>query len=206
MIITAKDIDALEPLQRVQLITCLPGSKPICLVGTKSTDDQTNLAPFSSVTHLGSNPPLIGMVTRPDTVERHTLKNILDTKCWTLNHVHSEILEQAHQCSARYPKEVSEFDATGLKEKYQNEFHAPLVAEARISYGLELEDIVDIKANNTKLIIGKVQFIDFHDDLLLEDYGLDLIAADTLASTAQDTYFSLEQQRQLPYAKAPKEE
>ena len=106
----------MEKLERVQFATTLPGPKPICLVGTRSLAGVANLAPFSSITHLGSYPLLIGMVTRPDVVERNTLQNILDTKSWTLNHVTSKTLEQAHQCSARYPTDVSEFDATGLTE------------------------------------------------------------------------------------------
>jgi flavin reductase (DIM6/NTAB) family NADH-FMN oxidoreductase RutF len=202
MIFTSNSIQEMEKLMRVQLITSLPGAKPICLVGTRSAAGVSNLAPFSSIVHLGSNPPLIGMVTRPDSVERNTLNNILETRCWTLSHVSSLILQQAHQCSARYPKEVSEFEATGLAERTYEAFFAPAVSEARIKYGLELEDVLEIKANNVKLIIGKVAFIEIDDELLKEDGGIDLIAADSLASTALDTYFTLGTQQQLPYAKA----
>ena len=60
----------MEKLERVQFATTLPGPKPICLVGTRSLAGVANLAPFSSITHLGSYPLLIGMVTRPDVVER----------------------------------------------------------------------------------------------------------------------------------------
>jgi len=156
MIITEEDIEKMEKLTRVQFATTLPGPKPICLVGTRSEAGVTNLAPFSSITHLGSNPPLIGMVTRPDTVSRHTLQNILTTKCWTLNHVTPGTLEQAHQCSARYPDGVSEFEATGLTELYHPSVVAPFVAECSIRYALRLEEVIDITSNNTKLIVGRI--------------------------------------------------
>jgi len=201
MILTDKDLTAMEKLKQVQLVTSLPGAKPLCLVGTKSTSGVSNLAPFSSITHLGSIPPLIGMVTRPDTVERHTLKNILDTECWTLSHVCESIKQAAHQCSAKYPADTSEFVATGLNEECYPDFHAPAVAEAKIKLGLSLEEIIPIKANQTKLIVGKVQFIDIEDSLLREDGSLDLISAGTLASTALDTYFSLHNETTLPYAR-----
>jgi flavin reductase (DIM6/NTAB) family NADH-FMN oxidoreductase RutF len=201
MIINSADIDAMEKLQRVQLATSLPGAKPICLVGTQSLNGTTNLAPFSSITHLGSNPMLIGMVTRPDTVDRHTLRNILDTESWTLNHVHREILEQAHQCSARYPGQTSEFSAVGINEYFHPNVIAPFVKESRIKYALSLEDIVDIKANNTKLIIGRVQLIEMPDDALHSDGSIDLIESGSLASTALDTYFSINKVAQLSYAK-----
>ncbi|MGJ8678278.1 MAG: flavin reductase family protein [Akkermansiaceae bacterium] len=201
MVLRLKDIDALEKLQRVQLATSLPGAKPICLVGTATPSGETNLAPFSSITHLGSNPILIGMVTRPDTVERHTLRNIIDTQSWTLNHVSAEILQQAHQCSARYPDGLSEFKSTGLTEHFHPDVVAPFVKESNIRYALDLEDIVDIKSNGTKLIIGKVSLIELVDSLMSDDGSIDLIKHGSLASTALDTYFQLTSATRLPYAK-----
>jgi len=197
--ITKQDIEKMEKLQKVQLATTLPGAKPVCLVGTQSVDLQSNLAPFSSITHLGSNPMLIGMITRPATVDRHTLQNILATEHWTLNHVHSEILEQAHQCSARY--QVSEFEATGLTPTFEEGVNAPFVAESRVRYGLELTETLDIKSNNTKLIVGEVIFISMDDQLRQADGGISLMTADTLASTALDTYFKIVDYKKLPYAK-----
>jgi len=199
MKITKTDFEKLEKLQRVQLATSLPGAKPMCLLGTQSSAGTTNLAPFSSVTHLGSNPLLIGMVTRPATVDRHSLSNIIENRVWTLNHVHDGILEKAHQCSARY--KLSEFEATGLTPHYEDGIKAPFVAESRVRYSLELRDILDITANQTKLIIGEVVFIEFDDELLESDYGVDIAEAESLASTSLDTYFKISKFKKLPYAK-----
>jgi len=202
VIITSADIENMERLPRVQLATSLPGAKPVCLVGTKSLNGITNLAPFSSITHLGSNPMLIGMITRPATVERNTLNNIIDTKSWTLNHVHEGIMKKAHQCSARYPVDTSEFKAVGLTEYFHTTVTAPFVEESQVKYALELEDILDIKANGTKLVIGRVVLINIaNSELLDKDGGIDLIQSGSLASTALDTYFSLNKTAQLDYAK-----
>ena len=204
MIITAADLAAMDKLQRVQLATSLPGAKPICLVGTISEDGDKNLAPFSSVTHLGSNPALLGMVTRPDTVERHTLRNILATEQWTLNHVTEEIVEQAHHCSARYPEDTSEFEVTELNPEFLENFTAPFVKESPIRIGMILEDVLDIKANNTKLIIGRVELVDLPVGALSDDGSINLPELGSLASTALDTYFSLNYLTKLPYAKPKK--
>ena len=204
MIVTAENLAAMEKLTRVQFATTLPGPKPICLVGTRSPDGQSNLAPFSSVTHLGSNPVLLGMVTRPDTVDRHTLKNIIDTEEWTLNHVTAEFVEKAHQCSARYPAEVSEFEATGLTELNHPGIHPPFVSESPLRIALILEELIDITSNNTKLIVGRVILVDLPDARHDPDGSIDLSRIGTLASTALDTYFSLCEIARLPYAKAPR--
>ncbi|MEN8695216.1 MAG: flavin reductase family protein [Akkermansiaceae bacterium] len=198
----SEEIAGMEKLARVQLATTLPGAKPICLVGTASEEGDMNLAPFSSVTHLGSNPMLIGMVTRPDVVDRHTLRNIIASKSWTLNHLVPEMIHQAHQCSARYPDDVSEFEATGLTPHFIEGFHAPFVEGSPVRYALELEDIIEIPANGTKLIVGKVTFIEIQDSALNEDGELDLVNAGSVASTALDTYFGLKTLAKLAYAKA----
>jgi len=201
MIISTADLEAMEKLPRVQLATTLPGPKPICLVGTRSITGTSNLAPFSSITHFGSNPVLLGMVTRPDTVDRHTLKNILDTKEWSLNHITAGILKNAHQCSARYPSTISEFEATGLTEFHHTGFESPFVKESPLRIGLALEEIVDIPSNDTKLIVGRVKLIDLPEHTIKKDGSLDLTELGTVASTALDTYFSITEIARLPYAK-----
>ena len=201
MIINAAAIEKMDKLERIQFATTLPGPKPICLVGTRSTEGFANLAPFSSITHLGSNPILIGLVTRPDTVERHTLRNILATEAWTINHVTADTLEQAHQCSARYPSEQSEFEATGLTELTHPDIGAPFVLECPIRYALSLEEIIEIPSNGTKLVVGRVQFVEIPDEAYSPDGSLAITDHGSLASTALDTYFKISEHKRLPYAK-----
>lgn len=201
--ITADDIHAMDKLVRVQFATSLPGPKPICLIGTVNAVGQTNLAPFSSVVHLGSNPALLGMISRPDVVERHTLSNILESKFYTINHVHTGMVDAAHQCSARYPREVSEFSATGLHEHWEDSFSAPFVAESRVRIGMMLEDVLDISANGTQMIIGRVMLV--QEETMDADGSLDLCAMDGVASTALDTYYGITPLARFAYAKADRQ-
>jgi flavin reductase (DIM6/NTAB) family NADH-FMN oxidoreductase RutF len=200
--LTENDLGAMEKLARVQLATSLPGVKPVCLVGTRDAAGRSNLAPFSSVVHLGSNPALLAMVTRPDSVERHTLANIMATGDWTLNHLHPAIMAQAHQCSARYPADVSEFAATGLTELHDTDLAAPFVAESRFRIGLRLAEIQDIPLNGTKLIIGRVVTVHVPEDCLDPDGSVAMERLEMVASTALDTYFGIATLARLPYAKA----
>ena len=68
----------------------------------------------SSVVHLGSNPALLGVVFRPPGDDSHNYHNLAETGHFTLSHVTAAIHEAAHQTSARYAKDVSEFEAVGL--------------------------------------------------------------------------------------------
>ncbi len=199
--ITSADIAAMEKLVRVQLANSLPGPKPISLIGTISENGHENLAPFSTVTHLGSKPPLIGLISRPDLVDRHTLSNILATKSYTINHIHPAIMERAHHCSARYPREISEFAASGLTPHYHPDITAPFVAESRLRYALKLAETIPIPTNNTILIVGEVKLIQLPVEHLAADGSVDLLALESMASTALDTYFQLSTATRLPYAK-----
>lgn len=199
--ITDTDIKNMDKLVRVQFATSLPGVKPVALIGSIDSAGHANLAPFSSVVHLGSNPALLGMVTRPDVVDRHSLANILETKSWTINHLTPDLVEQAHHCSARYPNHVSEFDASGLTAHFEKDIAAPFVAESPFRLALELVDLIDIPANGTKLIVGRVIHIQLPDEHLAEDGSIDLAGIGLVGSTALDTYFSVAPLKRLPYAK-----
>ncbi|MBU6327909.1 MAG: flavin reductase [Verrucomicrobia bacterium] len=194
----------MEPLTRVQFATSLPGAKPISLIGTIDRSGQTNLAPFSSVLHLGSSPCLLGMISRPDLVDRHTLANVKEMRAWTVNHLHPEILVAAHQCSAKYPKNVSEFEATGLTVHDHPGFPAPFVKESRFRIGLELEDLIPIPTNGTHLIVGRVVLVQVSEEYLMPHGGIDLVGLECLASTALDTYFKLQPLARLTHAKPDK--
>ncbi|MEZ4904245.1 MAG: flavin reductase [Spirosomataceae bacterium] len=134
------DIQNMEQRHRAAFINSLGGFKSVNLVGTKNNAGQTNLAIFNSIVHIGANPPLIGLVVRPDSAERHTLENILETSFYTLNHLNEDIYDKAHQTSARYPRAVSEFEAVRLTPSYQNDFFAPFVKESYIQIGVKLRE------------------------------------------------------------------
>ncbi len=197
----ASEIRALDKSFRRNLVNQLPGPKPANLIGSMSSDGITNLAIFASVHHIGANPPLMGFNMRPVSVERHTYENIIDKECFTINHVTEDFYRQAHQTSARYPKDVSEFMATGLKEFYGKQIDAPYVAESPVKIGLRLKEVHDIKANNTKLIIGEVVEIILNDSILDEAGSINFDYLNSVSVTGLDTYHTSGLLERLPYAK-----
>ena len=77
MIYNKEQIENLDRITRLKLINSVTGIKPANLIGTINNMGQTNLAVFSSVVHLGSNPPLLGFISRPKGLEfGHTYRNI----------------------------------------------------------------------------------------------------------------------------------
>jgi flavin reductase (DIM6/NTAB) family NADH-FMN oxidoreductase RutF len=203
--ISHEAIMAMEKQERVHFANSLNGFKSVCLVGTQNKIRQTNLAIIDSLIHIGSNPPLFGMIFRPGVVERHTLENILETGFYTINHINENIYKQAHQTSARYDREVSEFEVTGLQPEYKNEFFAPFVQESHVLLAMEFKEKVELTINNTVLVIGEVKDVYFPENCLSGDGFLDIEKAQTITCSGLDSYHKTIRLDRLSYAKPDKE-
>lgn len=201
MIVDKEQLQHFESRYRAQLINSLAGVKQAVLVGTKSKEGISNLAIFNSLIHIGANPPLWGLIFRPDTVRRDTLNNLLETGEYTFNYVHANEFEKAHQTSAKFDAGISEFEACGFEASYVNDFHAPFIADAPVKVALKLEQKITIPLNNTLLLIGSIQFIEIDEALLLPDGTVALNEAHTLACVGLDTYCETRQLARLSYPK-----
>lgn len=202
MIYTKEDIEGLEQRFRTAFINSLAGFRQAVLIGTRSAGGTTNLAIFNSLIHLGANPAIFGLISRPDTVPRDTLQNILDTKEYTLNYVNAGHYAKAHQTSARYGRDVSEFEKVGFNEQYQPGCYAPFVEEAVVKVAMKLEQTINIAINGTILIIGSIARVDIDASMVSADGFVALSGADILISQGLDAYFVPTPVGRLPYAKA----
>lgn len=198
---TAQDIAQLERRKRGHLVNALSGVKSANLVGTVNKKGQTNLAIVSSVVHLGSDPALLGFIQRPTSVEKHTYENIIATEKYTFNAVEQSFVEKAHQTSARYSRADSEFDAVGLTAEFSPDFLAPFVKESNIKIGLSLEEIISIRSNNTKLMVGRVEVIYFPENCFKEDGHLAIYENNVVGISGLDTYLNISNNTRLSYAK-----
>ena len=200
-----ESIMEMPKLQKTHFINSLGGFKSVSLLGTKNSLEQTNLAIFSSIFHIGANPPLIALIFRPSPPERDTLRNILETGFYTINHINESIYKQSHQTSARYDNDISEFDITGLQPEYKDNFLAPFVKESNIQIGVEFKEKIDITINNTIIIIGQIIKVYVPEDCFGEDGFVDLEKANTLTCSGLDSYHKTLKIDRLSYAKPNKE-
>ncbi|KRO66766.1 MAG: flavin oxidoreductase [Cryomorphaceae bacterium BACL21 MAG-121220-bin10] len=196
------DIAKANRVERLKLINGITGVKPANLIGTQDQEGQTNVAIFSSVVHLGSDPALIGFVVRPSgEVPRHTLANILATESYTINHVPAHLVKNAHYTSAKFPREVSEFERCGLTPQYVPGITAPFVAESVIKMGLKLRSVIDIPINGTQLIVGEVVYLEIPDEVINDQGDIDLSVAKTAGISGLNRYYDLNAIGDFPYAR-----
>lgn len=134
----------------------LEGLRSPVLVATRSADGVDNVAVFSSLTHVGARPPLVGLTFRPLTVERDTYDNLRQTGTFTVNHLPQEHLRAAHATSVKAGRGVSEFDLVGL-HPLDSGLGAPYVAEASVSLACTFAEEHFIAANDTVFVVGAVR-------------------------------------------------
>lgn len=198
---TQQDITDLDNRYRAHFINSLSGFKSANLIGTCDANGNHNLAIVSSVFHLGANPPLIGMIMRPHSVPRHTLENIQATKVYTINQVNADFYQQAHQTSARYDKNQSEFEQVGLHPELGQQIMAPYVAESALKMGLKLISTQTLAVNGTELVIGEIIEIMVDDEAITKDGYVDIELLDCVTVSGLDSYHVTSRLQRLPYAK-----
>ncbi|MEP3209011.1 MAG: flavin reductase [Maribacter sp.] len=197
------DIEQMGRIQKIKYINSVSGIKPANLIGTISNSGQPNLAIFSSVFHLGSDPALLGFVSRPiGEIARHTYANILENKQYTINHVDRSFIENAHYTSAKIEREQSEFEVCGLTEEYIPTFKAPFVKESALKMGMDLKETIDINLNGTILVIGEIQDLIIPDAAIGEDEDIDLANINGIGISGLNTYYSLKKIERFPYARS----
>lgn len=202
MHLTKEDIQNTEKIKRLNIINSITGIKPANLIGTISNDGKTNLAIFSSVIHLGSNPALIGFILRPDRdAGQHTFDNIKENGVYTINHIHESFIEQAHYTSAKFGRDESEFDKCALTEEFIADHKAPFVKESTVKLGMKIVQTIPIELNGTVLIIGEVEHLIIPDAAMDDQGQIDLSKPNNVGISGLNTYYKLEKIAEFPYAR-----
>lgn len=181
-------ISQMEKVERLNLINSCTGYKSANLLATKSLNGKSNVAIFSSVTHLGSNPALIGFIMRPTTVPRDTYKNIRETGYFTVNHITVNMIEDAHHTSANYELGISEFDKTNLEEEYKPNIDIPFVKGSPVQLYCKYVNEYYIKENDTIHVIASIENLFFEEELEHQDGWLQIDRGNVVALNGLDGY------------------
>lgn len=194
-----KDIDGLNRIVRINLINSCSGYKSANLLGSVSKNGITNVAVFSSVTHLGSNPPTLGFILRPTTVPRNTFKNIKETGVFTINHIFEDIIEDAHHTSAKYPEDISEFDVTNLEAEYKEDCIAPFVKGSPVQMKMRYVEDYFIKSNDVIHVIAEIEELFIQDDIIEKDGFVNLSKGKVAAINGLDAYAIAKENTRFEY-------
>lgn len=178
----------MDKVRRLNLINSCTGYKSANLIATKSVEGIENVAVFSSITHLGSNPAMLGFIVRPTTIPRDTYNNIKETGFFTVNHISSEMIADAHHTSASYGCGISEFEKTSLKPEYKPEINFPFVENAPVQLLCKYLNEYHIVENDTIHVIASIENIFYDEKLEYKEGWLQLDKANVVAINGLDGY------------------
>ena len=199
---TKENIIELEKVKRLNIINSITGIKPGNLIGSMDNDKTTNLAIFSSVVHLGSQPALLGFILRPQlNVVRDTYNNIMSNKLYTINHLPENRTLNGHYTSAKFNSDESEFKFCKFTEWFHDGFDAPFVKESSLKIGLKFQESIPIKINNTIMIVGSVEHIFVNSEALSEEGYIDLEKLHSTGIGGLNSYYKLKKISSYPYAR-----
>ncbi len=194
-------LNSLNKIYRINLVNSITGYKSANLLGTVSVKGIENLAIFSSVTHLGSNPALLSFFVRPNVVPRNTYKNIKENKVFTVNHVSQEKIEDAHHTSAKYNEEISEFNKTNFQSEYKKSWEAPFVKDSPVQLGCKYLNEYFLKENGCSMIIASIEIVFIRKGLLQNDGWVDLSKGNVITVNGLDAYALPKTIKRLKYAR-----
>ena len=197
-----EDILQMPKVKRLNIINSITGIKPANLISTIDERNRHNLAIFSSVVHLGSNPALIGFILRPqEKIRRHTYENILGNGYYTINHLPNHKTLEGHYTSAKFDKETSEYDVCHFTPEFQHDFPVPYVKESFLKMGLKHVESIPIKYNGTVMIVGKILQVYVAKSSLSEEGYINLEEAKSVGISGLNTYYDLKKIASYPYAR-----
>lgn len=178
-----------------KLLTGLVIPRPIGWISTVDENGINNLAPFSFFNVVGEDPPHVMFSTvRTGNKNKDTLNNVLANKQFAVNLVTEDVVEQMNTTSNAVENSVDEFQLANLTPISCELIKPKRVAEAKAHFECEMVHhyfLEDHKNGGACIVIGKVLIMHISDEILLENYRINLDKYQPVARLAGSNYSKL---------------
>ncbi|MCJ8324416.1 MAG: flavin reductase family protein [Rhizobiales bacterium] len=166
MLIDAKNASH-DEMYKLLIGSVLP--RPIAWVGSRDANGVDNLAPFSFFNVASTNPPVvsISISNKPSGEPKDSLKNILETKYFSVSIVSHDMREIMHKCGTAFEAEVDEFTELDIKKAECRHIDAPKVAAAKVSFECKFRHLHEFGAQSAShLILADILYIEVDDEII----------------------------------------
>ncbi|WCM42006.1 flavin reductase family protein [Flavobacterium sp. CBA20B-1] len=178
-----------------KLLTGLVIPRPIGWISTVDQNGVNNLAPFSFFNVVGEDPPHVMFSTvRTGNKNKDTLNNVLKNKQFVVNLVTEDVVEQMNTTSNAVDCTIDEFQLANLTPISCELIEPKRVAEAKAHFECEMVHhyfLEDHKNGGACVVIGKVLMMHIADEILLENYRINLDKYQPVARLAGSNYSKL---------------
>jgi flavin reductase (DIM6/NTAB) family NADH-FMN oxidoreductase RutF len=141
--------------------------RPIAFVSTVGNGGRNNVAPFSYFCPITNRPPLIGIsVNQRGGEPKDTLRNIQETGDFVVNVVNEALLERVVKASGDWPRDVDEFQLTGLTPVRSDLIESPRVGESPVNFECRLYRTVEL--GDAWFVVGEIVRVHVADAVVTE--------------------------------------
>ncbi|MFJ1269713.1 flavin reductase family protein [Legionella lytica] len=174
--------------------------RPIAWISSKDTEGNHNLSPFSYFNIVCEDPPMIMFATtgsHNDGGAKDTLKNVEETKEFTVNLVSYTHKEAMNITSQDFSRETNEFEVAGIKHlpgeliKTRRVKESPISLECVYHESIQLPTPADSNLIN-RMVIGKVVGIHLNPEILTQNQRIDTNKLNLIARLGYNAYSKVE--------------
>ncbi len=172
--------------------------RPIGWISSISASGHVNLAPYSFFNAVADSPPIVLFAANGQHCEggyKDTLRNVEETGQFVCNLVTAELREAMNTSSGNAPRQVDEFELSGLEQEPSQLVKPPRVKQSLAH--LECEYLQTVKLPTTiagsanNVVFGKV--IGIHiNDAIIHDGKIDMQAFRPVARLGYHDYTTVD--------------
>ena len=189
------DPNELEHSAVYKLLTGSVIPRPIGWISTVDQNGINNLAPFSYFNAVGEDPPHVMFSTvRGNDTNKDTLNNVLSNGQFVVNMVTEELAEKMNLTSQSVASDIDEFELAHLTPISSVKVKPMRVKESPITFECELVHhyfLENHKNGGACIIIGRIVMMHFADDVLLDNFKINLETYKPIARLAGSNYAKL---------------
>jgi flavin reductase (DIM6/NTAB) family NADH-FMN oxidoreductase RutF len=150
--------------------------RPIAWISTIDKNGINNLAPFSYFNIVGEK-HIMFSTAKSKGKNKDTLSNILQNSEFVLNMVTEDLAEAMNSTSAELPSNEDEFDYANLTPIDSLLIKPKRVKESKISFECKMihnYTMPHSENNGATMIVGEIVMMHFDDEVLLDNYKINL--------------------------------
>ena len=167
------DPSELNEQQRYSAIMRAIVPRPVILITTIAADGVPNAAPYSSCAPIGHNPPVFCFSSGlRQGSPKDTINNIRSTRCFVVNSVMENMLDEVLITAREFPPEIDEMKEAKLTALPSTRVSAPRIGES--PFNMECRLLHEIAIGETHfLFIGEVLCFHVKEEILADDGRID---------------------------------
>lgn len=169
--------------------------RPIGWISTVDANGINNLAPFSYFNAVGEDPPhVMFSTTRGNNTNKDTLNNVLENGQFVVNMVTEELAEKMNTTAQTLPSDVDEFQLADVTPIQSTLIKPMRVKESLVTFECEMVHhyfLENHKNGGACIVIGRIVMMHFDDNVLLDNYKINLETYKPIARLAGSNYAKL---------------